>query len=323
MASGEEALAMPIEEFAEVVGAEGQLVSVLALKRYLRPLCGQSRFKQRLLDSDGQMLSDDAVLAGPMDLQLILCCFEPSSDAQIRQLLEAAKENNFALMERLLQRPQDPDLECEIEPSPPALHVACFYGCIEAARFLLEEADADKDTADKHGSTPIYLAATKGHVKMVQLLLEAKADKDKANGHGATPILKASLAGHSEVVRVLLEANADIHRAATNGKTPMLAASQKGHLEVVRLLLAAHADIDKATNSGMAPLHMASAEGHLEVIRVLLEANADMDGTTNQGATPMYLAVAKGHPEAVLLLLGARLPTATQSPRSEPQSEAI
>ena len=85
-ASGEEALAVQFHELVEMLGAEGQPVAVLAVKRHLQRLCGQPRFKQRLLRADGQMLSDDELLEGPMDAQLILESFRASSEKQIQQL---------------------------------------------------------------------------------------------------------------------------------------------------------------------------------------------------------------------------------------------
>ena len=100
MASGEEALAMALADFA----MEEQPARVLAIKRHLHRLTGQPRFKQRLVLSDGEMLPDDAVLQNPMDLQLVLLPFEASSQRQIWELQQTARFNNIPAMERLLQR---------------------------------------------------------------------------------------------------------------------------------------------------------------------------------------------------------------------------
>ena len=152
-ASGEEALSVQFDEFAKMLSEEEQGVTILAVKRHLQPLCGQPRFKQRLLRADGQMLSDDELLEGPMDAQLILDSFRASSQKQIRQLQDAASDNNLPLMEKLLTRPQDPDLEAG--GRPPALHFACGNGCLEAARLLLE-ANADKEKTSARGETPLF-----------------------------------------------------------------------------------------------------------------------------------------------------------------------
>ena len=73
---------------------EEEPVRVLVIKRYFQHLTGQLRFKQQLVSSDGQMLADDVVLHGPMDLQLILRPFEPSSQDQTRQFHQTAGDNN-------------------------------------------------------------------------------------------------------------------------------------------------------------------------------------------------------------------------------------
>ena len=95
-----------------------QPVRIRTVKRHLQHLCGQPRFRQRLLLPDGEMLSDDVVLLGPLDVQLILLPFEASSEAQVAQLQQAARKNHTATMEELLQRPQDPDLGPEGLTSP-------------------------------------------------------------------------------------------------------------------------------------------------------------------------------------------------------------
>ena len=107
-ASGEEALAVQFSELVEILDEEP--VTGLTLKRHLRHVCGQTRFKQRLLLADGQKLLDDTVLGEPMDLQLVVLPFEASSDEDVFRLYRAAGDSNIPVMEHFLQRPQDPDL---------------------------------------------------------------------------------------------------------------------------------------------------------------------------------------------------------------------
>ena len=61
-ASGEEVLAMQFAEFVEQLGPGTEPIRALRLKHHLQGLCGQPRFRQRLLLLDGQILSDDAAL---------------------------------------------------------------------------------------------------------------------------------------------------------------------------------------------------------------------------------------------------------------------
>ena len=128
-ASGEAALTISFTDCVKTV-PDGKPIHVLAIKRHLQRLIGQPRFKQRLVLPDGQMLSDDAALEGPMDVQLILQAFEASSLDQIKQLQQTARDNNIPAMEQLLQRPQDPDLDLG-GASLPALHMACECAVLE------------------------------------------------------------------------------------------------------------------------------------------------------------------------------------------------
>ena len=240
-ASGEEALAIQHERLEETLKIHP--ATVLALKRHLQPVCGHSRFKQRLLLQDAQPLSDDTVLDGPMDIQLILQPFEDSSKPQIDELIEKAGADDIVALEQLLHRPQDPDLESASRPARPgyilpsrtALHVACRYGNLDAARLLLE-ANADKEKPTSFGHTPMHVASQRGHAQMVKLLLEAKADKDKDNHRGETPMFFAACDGRVEVVSLLLEAKADKDKATSQGQTPLSGALQNDRGPVVRLL---------------------------------------------------------------------------------------
>ena len=242
--SGQEVLAVNYDEFVEMVSSNNEPVRVLDVKRHLQPLCGQSRFKQRLLLPNGEMLCDKIELKGPTDLQLVFQTFEEASDEQVLALQHAAFENRVADMERLLQRPQDPDLQRD--RVRPALHFACEYGRIEAARLLLE-AGADKDKSATENASPIHLAAFRGQLEIVRLLVEARADMERPVITGATPLSIASQGGYLEIVRLLLESKANKDKAGKDGATALFEASQEGHVEIARLLLQANPDKDKPT----------------------------------------------------------------------------
>ena len=282
-ASGEETLAVEFQGFVEMIGACGEPVRALDLKRHLHGLCGQPRFRQRLVLPDGQILPDDAALEGPVDVQLILLPFIERSLYGFQQLCDAARENDLPAVEQLLQRPQDPNLE-----SPGPLFHAAAHGSAEGVRLLLE-ASADKDRTDKLRTTPLFIASFSGHVKVVRLLLEAKADKEKADIHGRSPMYTACSRGHAKIVRLLLEAKADKDRTDSFRVSPIRAASLKGRVEVVRLLLEAKADKDKADSYGATPMSVAHDCGHTEVVQLLRGASSELDVEAQQRCTKIIL----------------------------------
>ena len=241
-ASGEEVLAIGLAELVEMTGAGERPMRALDLKRHLQGFCGQPRFRQKLLLMDGQILSDDAVLNEPVDVQLVLLSFNPYPSDPVRRLCDAARKNDVSEVEQLLQRPQDPNLEfAGMSPLP----FAAERGAADAVRLLLE-ASADMDWAGILRRTPLYVASKNGHVEVVRLLLEAKADKDKLDFAIQGPMYAASETGHLEIVRLLLEAKADKDTANSAGDTPMSIASKHGHTEVVQLLQEASCPNDPA-----------------------------------------------------------------------------
>ena len=276
MATGEEVACIEPEEWLSIAGdkklskkAQNKISSgnVRTLKLHLQRLCGHPRFRQRLLQEDGQILPEEAVLKGPCLLHLVILGFAETSGDDVDRLLHAVEADDTTQVEAILQRNQDPNRTAQHNMT--ALHVAARSGRQVAARLLLE-AGAGKDQTEDHGATPLFIAAQRGHLEVARVLLEFGADKDLADAHGATPLFIAAENGLLEVTRLLLEFGASIYAENANGTMPSFIAAANGHLEVVRLLLEVDADLDWAD----ACLSLARENGHTEVVRFLLEFGA-------------------------------------------------
>ncbi|CAE7351774.1 Ank1 [Symbiodinium natans] len=285
--SGDELVAIPVEE----------LSNVRILKQRLQTLCGLARFRQRLL-VDSATLADNAIL-DCLNVQLVLLPFADVSAEQQPELTIAAAGGFVEDVEEMLQEPRDPDIAfCGFT----AMHAACEHGHTGVVRLLLE-ADADKDKSDRHGRTPLWLASQDGHSEIVRLLLESGAKKDHKDHYKRTPLWVASLRAHLEVVKLLLDSGADTNIGDTYGRTPLWEAAQSGHTEVVRLLLQAHAVTDDWGDIyHRTPLCEAAQNGHATIVRLLLEAGAEKDQGDFFGSTPLSLATDHSHPDVVCLL---------------------
>jgi uncharacterized protein len=77
---------------------------------------------------------------------------------------------------------------------------AAFTGRVGLARLMLERG---LDLRDERHRAALLLAAERGHVEMVQLLLENGADPHVANSHGQTPLDLAQISGREAVVQLL------------------------------------------------------------------------------------------------------------------------
>ena len=183
-----------------------------------------------------------------------------------------------------------------------ALHVACAKNDVKTVSLLIT-ADADVNTNDKDGRTPLHEASEEGHTETVKLLIEKGADVNKADEYGETPLHRASLYDHTEIVKLLIAKGADVNKADMDGRTPLFWASRYGHTEIVKLLIAAGADVNKANKYGHTPLCWASRYGHTEIVKLLIAAGADVNKADMDGETPLHGASEEGHTEIVKLLI--------------------
>ncbi|CAE7871849.1 Ankyrin repeat and KH domain-containing protein mask [Symbiodinium microadriaticum] len=322
-ASGELLLATPVNELSDV----------RALKRQLRQLTGVPRFRQRIL-KDSAILEDAARLDGPADLQLLQLPFCSTSYKQVIELHEAVENGNVSVVEDILQRPQNPELQLEdgsdwdsdedgsvlddYRHAP--LTVASRAGRTEIAEMLLE-AGADQDglfELNGHDAyTPLCAACDCGSQEIVNLLLKSAAQPNGISRNGATkPLCVAARSGCLNIVRTLLEANADKDAKDAAGETALCEASRHGHLNVAIFLLDMRADIDAVSEVGdelawhpnrfgEAPISAASEMGHVDVVRFLLSAHAFVEARNAKSETPLWKASICGHLETARLLLNA------------------
>ena len=106
---------------------------------------------------------------------------------------------------------------------------------------------------------PLYDAANRGYVDIVQCLLDAGADVNWIGGKDRnTALLIAVKEKYLNVVQALLTAGANVNLTDKYGQTPLICASRNGHVEMVQALLGAQSDVNKADNGSYTPLITAS-----------------------------------------------------------------
>lgn len=67
------------------------------------------------------------------------------------------------------------------------------------------------------GATPVFMAASDGHVDVVKLLLDHNFDPNQARAHpGATLVYKAAAKGHVKCLKLLREHNGDQNQAESD-----------------------------------------------------------------------------------------------------------
>lgn len=171
-----------------------------------------------------------------------------------------------------------------------------------AAILAADRAAADLPGDDQYKSRPLHLAAGKGYLEVVRMLLDAGAAVDGFDSDQSRPLDVAAQGGHPKVVALLLERGADVNRRDRNGNCPMSFAAGRGRVEVVRQLLAAGADANYVSRAGVTLLHQACSADSPELVKLLLEHGADANAQTTNGDTPLLFAVRHGRPNALAVV---------------------
>ncbi|KPM34576.1 hypothetical protein AK830_g11997 [Neonectria ditissima] len=163
-----------------------------------------------------------------------------------------------------------------------ALSYAVEEGHLRLVKLLLENNASIAAPCSSH-STPIMLAAARGRMQVLELLLRDKASHATINSLGPdnnTPLLRVAGQGYDDVARLLLSTGAaNINLANTEGETAVHRAARGGHEGMVRLLLETGevAEIDSQDKHGHSALSIAVESGYTKIAELLRSHNAIVD----------------------------------------------
>ncbi|TGJ79197.1 hypothetical protein E0Z10_g9568 [Xylaria hypoxylon] len=196
------------------------------------------------------------------------------------------------------------DINAKCPQEKTILMLAAEKGFVVLVKVLLQMG-ADTLAADSFGRTPLHFASSGGHAEIAELLINGGANIATADRGGIKPLDSAATYGRTEVARLLLDRGADILAiTSSEGYTPLHIAASYDSIEIAKLLIDCRADILAITSSeGYTPLHIAAHYGRTEIIKLLIDCGADVRATTSEGCTPLHIAAHYGRTEVARLLL--------------------
>ncbi|XP_029934528.1 ankyrin repeat and SOCS box protein 3 isoform X2 [Myripristis murdjan] len=191
-----------------------------------------------------------------------------------------------------------------------ALHEAAAAGSKDCVREILSAAaDSSRgcrayvDTLTHEGETACYLAAQRGHLAVVRLLLKAHANINQPTNDLSCPLYAAVDGGHKEVVDLLISRGAEVNGTHTASCwTCLHQAVYKGHTEIVRKLITV-CHLEALDDHKITPLFLAAEYGQLECLEILVNAGANVNAQADDLATPLLIASQEGHEGCVHVLL--------------------
>lgn len=164
-----------------------------------------------------------------------------------------------------------------------------------------------------NGGTPLMYAVNLGQTEVVKALLNANVDPSKkvkineCDRSGLTALILAARRGNVECVKILIENKADLEVRDTKCLySPLMHAISKGDHEIVKVLVKAGADIDIVGVQDLKPLELAILSGSVEVVRELIGAGINLNQFCSNRITPLIKAIDLKNSEMVNVLLEAK-----------------
>ena len=231
---------------------------------------------------------------------------------------EGSGAENFTIQELQLAQLQHTKAH-NAEPSI-SFAEACEQGNAEIVEtFLKSGQDVHAGILEPRGYdglldlSAIHVAAKRGHVQVVEILLTYGADRDTPSCVSRKrPFHLAVEGGHIAMVRYLLDKGTDIAAPDDSSAQAIHIAAETGSAGILNFLMDRGAAIDSRMTGGAQPLHVASTTpGRVDVIKSLCRHGADTEAQTDHGCTPLYYAClyeAVDNTEALLELGAAYSP---------------
>lgn len=122
-----------------------------------------------------------------------------------------------------------------------ALRAAAQSGDVAAAQRAIAAGAALDRGDERHGNTPLILAANHGHTELVRLLVRSGANLNRSNDKGANALIAAVMSGHAAAAGLLIEQGANLNAADNSGNTALSIAERSGQSAIATMLRAAGA----------------------------------------------------------------------------------
>ncbi|NXL15417.1 ANKR6 protein, partial [Setophaga kirtlandii] len=183
------------------------------------------------------------------------------------------------------------------------LLVAAYKGQVENVVQLINR--GAKVAVTKHGRTPLHLAAYKGHLHVVQLLLKAGCDLDIQDDGDQTALHRAAVVGNTDIIATLIQEGCALDRQDKDGNTALHEACWHGFSQSAKVLVKAGANVLAKNKAGNTPLHLACQNSHSQSTRVLLLGGSRADLKNNAGDTCLHVAARYNHLPIIRVLLSA------------------
>jgi ankyrin repeat protein len=180
---------------------------------------------------------------------------------------QAIKTDDTRTLTTLLFRGMDPNT---VGPDGlPGLVLAARDGSLKSASLLLSQNKTKIEARSLQDESALMMAALNGYEDLVKVLIAKGADVNKT---GWTPLHYAATKGHIRIIKLLLEKFAYIDAESPNKSTPLMMAAMYGTFDSLKLLIHEGADVLLKNDLNLTALDFARQANRSDSAALLLKA---------------------------------------------------
>ncbi|KAM3064848.1 hypothetical protein ACMFMF_011688 [Clarireedia jacksonii] len=160
---------------------------------------------------------------------------------------------------------------------PPLLHTICHSSATGVSLRSIFNNTRDLNSVPRYnGSNPIHWAALSGNHGFMLSFLDLIEDEqrsfllDEGDADSSTPLLLAAQRGHFTVASHLIHAGADTSKQNDEGRTPLHEASARGYIDIVDCILRRSVSLWDTDKGGNLALHLAIRNGYPDIALTLV-----------------------------------------------------
>ncbi|KAM9254857.1 ankyrin repeat domain-containing protein 24 [Cariama cristata] len=209
------------------------------------------------------------------------------------KLLQAVDYNDAGKVTSLLVRKGLVPTKLDSEGKS-AFHLAAMRGNVDCLEVMLAHG-VDAMTKDSSGYTALHLASKHGHPQCVSKLLQASCPVDVADGNGRTALHHAAVSGCISCSEILCDFKAPLNIKDKDGYTPLILAAKMSHSELCRYLVHRGAALNSRDLQGRTALMLACENGSVETVEVLINAGARVAVVDSMGHDAVHYSLATGN----------------------------
>ncbi|XP_077569640.1 uveal autoantigen with coiled-coil domains and ankyrin repeats protein isoform X2 [Stigmatopora nigra] len=184
-----------------------------------------------------------------------------------------------------------------------AFHLAATRGHLDCLNLILSH-NPDITASDATGKNALHLASRNGHSLCVQKLLQHKWPVGNVDLQGRTALHDAVMAGCSSSVKLLCDSGASVNASDFDGRTPLVLATQMCHPRICQLLVERGADISVRDKQKKTALILGCEYGCKDAVEVLLRSGADVKDVDSLSHDAFHYARLSKNSELISLIKG-------------------